>query len=192
MNNVDKTMNENETEVINSTNDTEETVNPEETTDESGVNSDESEDTEFLKKKIATLEAQKNHWKQKATKPETKVTEKKETVAKSNDSLPIEDTIALHRSNIHEDDISEVLRYAKFQGISVREALKSNVVKSLLATKEESRRVAEATNTGASRRTSAKSSEESLLSKAEKGELPSSDEDIKRLAEARFLSKKKV
>lgn len=99
------------------------------------------------------------------------------------------DIITLAKADIHEDDIDEVLELAKFKKISVKEALSSNVMKSLLAERKEERKTAEATSAGAKRSgTRAKSGDE-LLSDANTGKLPDTDEGIKELADARFQSK---
>lgn len=122
----------------------------------------------------------------KWVKPEAKPVDKKpeDTTINntSNDGLSQADVITLARTNIPEEDIKEVLDYAKFKNISVAEALKSSVVKATLAEKEESRKVAEATNTGAGRRGSGRISDESLLENSRKGILPDSDSDLERLA----------
>lgn len=170
-------MNENETEIINSTNDTEETVNPEETTEESDVDSDEKVDVEALKKENETLKAQKEHWRNKATtKPE-----KVETVAQPTNALSQKDLLALVKADVPEDDVDEVLEYASFKKIPVAEALKTDVIKTLLSKKAEARNLANATNTGSSRKSNATASDDVLLSKANKGELPTNEDDIARL-----------
>ncbi len=89
------------------------------------------------------------------------------------------------RANVPEDDITDVVEYAQFRKISIAEALKSSTVKNILAEKEEQRTVAQATNTGAARRGTSKVSDEALAQKAYKGDLPESDEDIRRLYKAR-------
>lgn len=163
-------MNENEEVVIDTNNDTEETVNDIE------INLDEEvEDTEALKKQIETLKAQKDHWKTKATKVvEAPVVETK------SDSLSTKDLYLLMEAKVPADDIAEVEEYAKLKKISIGEALKSNVIKSILADKEEQRNVANATNVGNTKRSSSKLSDDVLLERASKGQLPDNDEDLKR------------
>lgn len=175
-------MNENENEVVDSTNDTEETVN-----DEIVVDLDD-EETEDKDKIIATLKAQKDHWKKKATeKPEVKEdTEKPE--AKSPD-LSLSDFYALNKQGVEEEDVSDVVKYAKLEGITVAEALKTNVVKAILDTKKEQRKVAQATNTGSAKRSSTQISDDELLANAKKGIMPESDADFSRLALLRIKQK---
>lgn len=171
---------ENETkEVINSTNDTETTENTEDTTE---AKADEV-DVEALKKENATLKAQKDHWKKKATSTTETKTEGKET--KTEGVLSQKDFIALAKADIEDEDIDEVVEYATFKKISVSEALKSNMIKTLLSEKAEARKVANATNTGTTRKASSQASDDSLTSNFKKGQLPDKDEDIERLIKAR-------
>lgn len=111
---------------------------------------------------------------------ETKPTEENSGKS-SQDSLSQADLITIARSNIPDEDLPEVLEYTKLKGITVSEALKSTVVKTILAEKDEARKVAEGTNTGNARRGSAKLSDEQLIANADAGKMPESDEEIKRL-----------
>lgn len=100
--------------------------------------------------------------------------------------LTTKDIIVLSKANIHEEDIDEVLEYAKFKKISVADALKSSVIKASIAEKAEFRRTSEATNSGKTRSGAQKVSGEALIAKAQKtGELPDSDEGIEALVAAR-------
>ena len=128
--------------------------------------------------------AQKEHWRKKAEIAETKIVEAKEEkdVPKKSD-LSQEDLLSL--VEVHKDDRSEVMDYAKFKNISVEEALKSDVIKTTLREKAEERKTADATNTGKSTRGSSKVSGESLLKKAEEtGEMPESDADLDKMLDA--------
>ena len=173
-------MTKNEQEVIDSTIDTDTTVNDEDIE----INLDEEDNVDELKKTIETLKAQKDHWKTKANKPEKPV-EKVE----SKSDLSIKDAIALVNAKVHEDDLSEVEDYAKFKKISIQEALKSSTVKTLLAEKEAMRTTANVTNTGTARKSSTKIADDVLYSKALKGEMPESDDDMKRLIDFRRRNK---
>ena len=97
---------------------------------------------------------------------------------------------ALNKANVEEEDLSEVIEFAKFKNISVAEALKSSVVKTLLSEKEELRKTANATNIGNVKRGSTQVSDQTLLENASQGIMPESDEDIQRLAKARFEAKR--
>lgn len=153
-------------------------------TDESVEDKDTGEeDVEELKKTIETLKHQKEHWKKKADS----VKEQKKSVIKPALELSTLDVIALSRANINDEDIQEVVEYAKFKKISIAEALKSSVVKATLLEKEENRKAQEASFTGNSRRGVSKVSDATILDNARKGQLPkeNDDEAILRLAKAR-------
>jgi len=136
-------------------------------------------------KAIKTLKAQKDHWRKKATdpKPEVKPEEKKEV--QQGDALSTEDLYALMNNKVAQEDIAEVKDYAKLKGISISEALKSPIVKTILETNEEARTVAQATNTGKTAKTQTGISDEELLSNAKKGQMPESDADMDRLIRLR-------
>lgn len=119
--------------------------------------------------------------------------EKAEQLGKEKETPKIElsqtDIITLAKADIHEDDIDEVLEYARFKKIPVKEALSSNVIKLLLAERKEERKTAEATSIGAKRAGARAKSGKELLADAETGKLPDSDEGIRELVDARFKSK---
>ena len=71
-----------------------------------------------------------------------------------------------------EDDIEDIREYAFMKKISLKEALTSNFIKTLLANKEEERATAVAMHTGSSRRSTGKKSNDQILNDVEKGELP--------------------
>lgn len=91
---------------------------------------------------------------------------------KDSNVLSQEDLIAVTRSNVHDDDISEVIEYAKFKKISVKEALQSDVIKTTLSTKEELRKSAEIANKGGSKRVTNKVTDDSLLKDLSNGKVP--------------------
>jgi hypothetical protein len=93
-------------------------------------------------------------------------------------------------SDVKDEDVDDIVEYARFKNISISEAKKTTVMQTLLKDREEQRKIAAATATGNSRRGSGKASDESLMENAAKGILPESDEDIARLAAARFAAKK--
>ena len=95
--------------------------------------------------------------------------------------LSIKDNYALQKANVDIQDIDEVIEFAKFKKISVAEALDSGILKSILAENVEKRNVAQASHTGASRRSSSKISDDVLINNASKGELPESASDIERM-----------
>jgi hypothetical protein len=99
------------------------------------------------------------------------------------------DVAALIKNNVAEEDFAEVEEYARFKKVSVAEALKSSVLKNILAEKEEFRATAKAANTKHTRGTSGEIDSTTLLNKAGKGELPE-EKDIERLVAARLQKKK--
>jgi len=183
-------MEENETEVIDSTIDTETTENKEVETAE--VAEDFDSLPEWAQKKIQTTEAQKDHWRDKANKKEDapKEVEKKDETNKveSQETLSEKDMYALLKSDVPEEDVDEVKAYAKYRKISVPEAIKDKTLLSILSDKAEVRRSAEVSNTKSARGTS-KVSGENLLEQAEQGKLPEKAEDINKLVQARLAKK---
>lgn len=137
--------------------------------EEGDIEADDEDDVETLKKKLATSEAQKKHWRGKAEngKPAAKAAD-----SKPDSGLSQMDLLALARSNVHDDDIADIVDYAKFKNISVAEAMKSSTVKAVIAEKTEFRKTAEITNTGNAKRTTSKVSDQALLENASKGIFP--------------------
>jgi hypothetical protein len=105
------------------------------------------------------------------------------------DELSQSDLIAIIRADIEDEDIPEVKDYAKLKKISIPEALKTSFIKSFLKDKVEVRKSAEVANTGGSRRTTNKVSDDVLLEKAKTSDI--SDDDMSRLTRARLLAKAK-
>jgi len=145
-----------------------------------------AEEAERLKKaeELATnykIRAEKAEAEAKA-KSEKKV---EENTTPTNDSLTQSDLLAIVRANIAEEDIDEVKDYAHLKNISVAEALKTSVVKTILSEKDEERKTANATNTGSGRRGSDRQTPSQLLENAKKGILPDNDDDLEKLILAR-------
>lgn len=180
--------------------------NIDETIDENNVDTDttevetdqeetENEDSEIdykaeyeKQKKIAEnqrIRAEKAEKNSKTAKPVNKSTQ-------SSSELSGKDVIALTSAGVTEsDDIDEVMEIAKLKKISIAETLKLGITKTILAEKKEQRETANATATGGQRRGSSRVSEQTLIEKASRGELPESAEDMRRLAEAQMAQKKK-
>jgi hypothetical protein len=96
---------------------------------------------------------------------------------------------SLVKANVPEEDTQEVIIYAKSHGVSITEALKTPEVKALLGVRKEYRQTAEAANTGNSRRGASKLPDETIIQSASKGELPTDDEGIRRLAQLKGFRK---
>lgn len=172
-------MDENNTASVPQT----ETVVVPETTSEETV----EETVEEVKSRLAKAEELANNYKRRAEKAEeeakkTRVPTKETPVAhvKGND-MSFRDTVAIVKANVPEEDIDEVLDYAKFKGVSIVDALKSDTIKATLSLRAEQRNTASATHVGSARRGAVKISDEALVSNAEKGNVPESDEEITRL-----------
>ena len=148
-------------------------------------------------KKAEGFEQVDGKWVKKATppkkdKPDDSKETKKEPTPEAKDTLSTKDLLALNKADIHEDDLEEVLEYAKYKKISVTEALKTDIIKKTLAESVEKRQTADATSTGGNRSGSASKSGSKLLEKAEEtGELPESNEGIDKLVDARYSRMKK-
>lgn len=133
-----------------------------------------------------TAEAKRSRLKRQLEQHEKKMGLKKEEVKPITSVISTKDLVALMENKVAEEDIDEVENYAKYKGISISEALKSSVVKTLIAESQEKRNTANATNTGSSRKSPSKVSDEVLISKAQKGDMPESEEDMIRLIRARM------
>lgn len=163
------------------------------------TNTDEEKYPKLYESREATvkaLEVAKNQ-KIRAEKAEVKAkagektpkNKEKETL-KNEDDISQKDLYTLVGAKVHEDDVDEVIDYAKHKDISIKEALKTTVVKTILSEKKEERETAAATATGKKRGGSSKVSGDSLLSRAESEfKIPETIEDTKRLVEARLKSK---
>lgn len=130
------------------------------------------------------IRAEKVEKKLKST--ETKTVDK---VEKKTDTLSTDDLYFLIDAKVPQQDISDVREYASMKGISIADALKSSIVKTILREKAEERNLANATNTGNTKRVSTAITDENLLSKARNGELPDSDEEIQRINSLRWSKK---
>ena len=142
---------------------------------------------EEIKARLAKAEELANNYKIRAEKAESKGKENKPQTAqpKKEADLSQTDLYALIKADVPEDAISEIKEVAKLKGISVSEALKTTLVKSILAEKAEQKATAEATNVGTARRTGTSLTPAAVLEKARKGELPDTDAGLEALLRAR-------
>lgn len=133
------------------------------------------EDVSSLKKQIETLKKQKEHWRSKASAGGNKAEapqEKPKATNTSSDELSQKDFLALARADVHEEDIDYVLKYAKLEGVGVKDALASDDLKLILKSKAEHRQTQAAANTKTARPSAKKISDRDILDKAKRGELP--------------------
>lgn len=142
---------------------------------------------EQLKKAKGFERDENGQWIKKETKPEVKETKPK---APSKD-LDSKDLYALMQNQVPADDIDDVVKVAKLEGISVAEALKLDLTKTILAKKSEYRKSAEVANTAPARKGATKLSDEAILSGLSEGKIPEKgSEEAERLFWARRGGKK--
>ncbi len=164
---------------------TEEVVNTEEVEDTvADTGSEDKAKLEELNKKLFER-AKKAEAELKEFKAKAKTETKAEVTAEKQADVSVKDQYALLQAQVPADDIDEVLAYAKFKGISVAEALKTTVVKATLAERAEQRKTAQVANTSASKRTTARQTDEQILEKGYEADNPEA------LAEARHNLKRK-
>lgn len=164
--------------------DSQEVLNPEENQDS---NLDESAAEARLKKAEEIAKNQKIRA-EKAEKELKALKNKSEEKKTPENEYSLKDIRAL--ASIHDDDVDRVVKFAKSEGITIAEAKSDPIMKIYLREQEESRKSAEAANTGGGARGTSATTDEDLLDQLEKGELP--EEDIPAAVQARLkkLSKK--
>lgn len=143
---------------------------------------------ESVEEKIARLEAEKLDLDEKNKKLYARLKKEEKPALKqevSNDGLSNKDVLFLAKADVHEDDIDELLEWAKFKKVPVQEAFK--LLKSTLDVRNEERRTAQATQIRGGARGSAKVNGEELLAKAQRtGEVPDTTEGMQALFQARL------
>ena len=158
----------------------------EETTDESNEDSEEETTEEEVDWEARAKKAEAAIIKAKQKQPKAEKTTSPQTDSK----LSIFDQKAIFNADIDtQEDLDEILDYAARKNISVAQALESTVIKATLAENAQIRKSAMAVNTGTGRRSSGTVSDERLMADAKKGIMPSSPEDIAKLARMRIGKK---
>lgn len=158
----------------------EEPVVPPETTTEPEEDDEKVKLTELANnQKVRAEKAEAELNKLKAAKP---VLSDKPEIS-STDSIFLSAAIA--KGTVHEDDVERVQKYARLEGITIKEALKNDELKAILEVRNEHRKSAEVANVAPSRRGPARITDEVLIERAAKGDLPESEEDIARLMQAK-------
>ena len=155
---------------------------------------DDEESAEALKARLKKAEELARNQRIRAEKAESKLkgdthkeipSSKKESSALSNS-----DIFTLVKANVPEEDVEDVQKYAKMNNLSIKDALNSNFMKSYLSNKASERATAEATYTGAPRKTSSKKTGGQLLSEAQSGNLPDDPMELAKAREQARLAKK--
>jgi len=125
-----------------------------------------------LKESSKKQEELANNYKIRAEKAE-KAKKEDHTSKKEEDSdLSPKDLYALINAQVPQEDVEEVVKASKLLGKTVQEALNDDIVKTILETRQEFRKTAEATNTKQARPGSKKVSDDELLKKASAGDVP--------------------
>ena len=88
----------------------------------------------------------------------------------------------------HEEDIETIEKWAKFNGVSIKDALQDSTLKTVLSTKLEERRTAQATATKGGAKGVSSPTADSLIQEAKSGKL--SEDNLDKLAEARMAKRK--
>ena len=104
--------------------------------------------------------------------------------------LSVMDGVLIAKADVHEEDVELVLKWAKLNGVTVKEALADKTLKTVLREKKEERTTAETTQTKGTGRSPAKVTGDDLLEAARKGKVPESQEEIDKLVAAQFPQKK--
>ena len=150
-------------------------------------NQTKDEDATDVQAELKKAKELANNYKIRAEKAEKKA---KQSTPETTSNLSVKDLTALVKTNVNEDDYDDIFDYARLKKISIADALKTPLIKSMLSEKEEMRKTAEATATGHNAEGSTTSSPEALLNMAEtKGEIPENPKDIQKLVEARLGKK---
>lgn len=107
--------------------------------------------------------------------------EKKPEATTQDSELSQADLITLMKADVNEEDIETLKKFAKFENISIADALNNEILKGMLEQRAEARKIADATNTGGGKRGNANMSDEALLENARKGIFPENEADMARL-----------
>lgn len=104
-------------------------------------------------------------------------------------TLSSSDLLAVMKADVHEDDMDRVERFAKSEGLSIKDSLKNPELKAILSLRAEQRSTASGANISNVRRGATKITDETLIANANAGKLPEADEDIERLIKAKSKRK---
>ena len=137
------------------------------------------EEKEALKKKVEELENKNKQLFERAKKKE-----------EPEKDISNKDLLALANARLEEEDVETVLKWARFENVSVAQALTEETLKGILATRKEFRETAQANNIKSGARGSSVQTGEDLLRKARStGDVPDSEEGMAKLFQARQAEK---
>jgi len=158
---------------------------PEEVQEDDEVEEEVEEEVDFEAKFKESEEKRKQLFAR--LKREDKKAEPKATP--NDDALSQTDMLAVLRADVGDDDLPEVIKFAKGTGMSVAEALKDTAMQAVLKVKSEERASAQASDTGRSPGGRGAKSIESIRTSAEsKGEFKS-DGDMDRYLDDKYTVK---
>lgn len=171
-------------------------LNQQEDADLDTANEVQEETIEEVKAKLAKAEQIAENQRIRAEKAERLAKGEKPKVepkaeAPKAGEYDLEDVAVLVSKVSAKEDREFVKRSAKLLGLSLEETLKDPIVIGKLKDFEEQRKTAIATSTSGSRRVSQKETADVIVEKANQGKLPTSDEDIAKLAAATVQNFKK-
>lgn len=164
-----------------------ETVEEEIEVNEEGEEIETQESLEELRERLAKAEEVANNYKIRAEKAEKAGKVKPPTTA---NELNSKDLVAIMNAKVPEDDIDEVVEYAKYRKTSISDILKDPIMKATLDLRAEERNTSSAANTNTSRRGSTRVPDDILLSNASRGKMPEGDAEIARLMKAKYKAGK--
>lgn len=164
---------------------TEPTEEATETAEEATAETQVEEDIEALKVKAARVDELEKKNKQlfeRAKKADLKL--------QPSEDLSVTDAVVLMQNGVKAEHFKDVVEAAKVLKLSIPEAMKNNVVKTILAQRTEEEKTANATQVRAPARGTTKVTADQVLQKFEQGDLPQSDAEFTALAEARLYRNK--
>jgi hypothetical protein len=141
--------------------------------------------------KATKTEELANNYKVRAEKAEAKLNGKGGESKEPQGELTTQDVLFLSKADVHQDDMERVIKFAKDEKISIKQALSNDDLKAILDRRVEVRKTAAATQTKSGVRGSTKNDSAEILAKSRKGEVPTSQEDIDKLVNARWDEKRK-
>ncbi len=149
----------------------------EETSEDATEETQTDEEKEALKAKVAELESKNKQLFERA----------KKNPKEPSQDLSSKDILYLAKVDVHEDDMDEVLDWAKFKKIGVKEAYES--LKGVLDVKAEQRKTANASQTNAGQRGGNKVTGTQILDGVRAGRFPEDDAGIAALVAAEMAQK---
>jgi len=148
-----------------------------------------SKKSELIESEYERIEAEANkngelasNYKTRAEKAEKAP---KESKAPETSGLDTKDVLYISKADIHEDDLDDVLDYAKLKNISIKQA--HEFFKPILASRAEQRKTADANNVRPNRSAVKRASPTELLERAKKGDIPAQGSEE---AEALFWARR--